>query len=60
MLSDNFMEAQTALCHPLHGNVAPNQTILKMESAFPVTMPGPTSNANPSGWKNVTFGLVIP
>ncbi|CAL5080765.1 unnamed protein product [Urochloa decumbens] len=48
LLSENFMEARTALCRHLHGNLAPNQTTLKMESAFTVSMPGPTSNANSS------------
>ncbi|XP_066321202.1 mediator of RNA polymerase II transcription subunit 25-like isoform X1 [Miscanthus floridulus] len=49
LLSENFMVARTALSHSLHGNVAPNQTITKFDSAPAVTMPGPTSNANPSG-----------
>ncbi|XP_066320889.1 mediator of RNA polymerase II transcription subunit 25-like isoform X2 [Miscanthus floridulus] len=49
LLSENFMVARTALGHSLHGNVAPNQTITKFDSAPAVTMPGPTSNANPSG-----------
>jgi len=29
--------------------MAPNQSITKMDTAPAVTMPGPTSNANPSG-----------
>lgn len=49
LLSENFMEARTALSRPLHGNMAPNQSITKMDTAPAVTMPGPTSNANPSG-----------
>ncbi|ONM21487.1 Mediator of RNA polymerase II transcription subunit 25 [Zea mays] len=42
------MEARTALSRPLHGNLAPNQTITKMDTAPAVTMPGPTSNGNSS------------
>ncbi|KAG2576038.1 hypothetical protein PVAP13_6NG036855 [Panicum virgatum] len=48
LLSENFMEARTALSRPLHGNMAPNQTITKMDTAPAVTMSGPTSNANSS------------
>ncbi|WVZ64362.1 hypothetical protein U9M48_013890 [Paspalum notatum var. saurae] len=48
LLSENFMEARTALSRPLHGNLAPNQTITKMDTAPAVTMSGPTSNANSS------------
>ncbi|ONM21471.1 Mediator of RNA polymerase II transcription subunit 25 [Zea mays] len=48
LLSENFMEARTALSRPLHGNLAPNQTITKMDTAPAVTMPGPTSNGNSS------------
>ncbi|TVU09096.1 hypothetical protein EJB05_42536 [Eragrostis curvula] len=48
LLSENFMEARTALSRPLHGNLAPTQTITKIDSAPAVTMPVPTSNANPS------------
>lgn len=43
------MEARTALSRPLHGNLAPNQTVTKMDTAPAVTMAGPTTNANPSG-----------
>nr|CAB3456765.1 unnamed protein product [Digitaria exilis] len=49
LLSENFMEARTALSRPLHGNLAPNQTVTKMDTAPAVTMAGPTTNANPSG-----------
>ncbi|GJN41080.1 hypothetical protein PR202_gn00406 [Eleusine coracana subsp. coracana] len=49
LLSENFIEARTALSRPLHGNLVPNQNITKMDSAPSVTMPGPASNANPSG-----------
>ncbi|KAK3133064.1 hypothetical protein QOZ80_6AG0531600 [Eleusine coracana subsp. coracana] len=48
LLSENFIEARTALSRPLHGNLVPNQNITKMDSAPSVTMPGPASNANPS------------
>ncbi|KAG2634297.1 hypothetical protein PVAP13_2NG195200 [Panicum virgatum] len=48
LLSENFMEARTALSHPLHGNLAPNQTVTKMDTTPAVTMAGPTSNGNPS------------
>ncbi|KAF8711528.1 hypothetical protein HU200_028971 [Digitaria exilis] len=48
LLSENFMEARTALSRPLHGNLAPNQTVTKMDTAPAVTMAGPTTNANPS------------
>lgn len=48
LLSENFMEARTALSRPLHGNLVPNQTITKMDTTPAVTMSGPTSNGNPS------------
>ncbi|KAL6838998.1 hypothetical protein ACP4OV_031225 [Aristida adscensionis] len=49
LLSENFMEARTALSRPFNGNMVPNPTIAKMDSAPAVTMSGPTSNTNPSG-----------
>ncbi|KAG8060944.1 hypothetical protein GUJ93_ZPchr0002g24815 [Zizania palustris] len=47
LLSDNFLEARTALSRPLHGNTVSNHPITKMDT--PATaVPGPTSNGNPS------------
>lgn len=48
LLSESFMEARTALSHPSPGNLVPNQIITKMDIAPAATVPGPTSNANPS------------
>ncbi|KAF7072124.1 hypothetical protein CFC21_077297 [Triticum aestivum] len=48
LLSESFMEARTALSHPLPGNLVPNHTITKMDTAPAATVPGPPSNATPS------------
>ncbi|KAG8049470.1 hypothetical protein GUJ93_ZPchr0009g189 [Zizania palustris] len=47
LLSDYFLEARTALSHPLHGNMVSNHPITKMDTPA-TTVPGPTSNGNPS------------
>ncbi|VAI31469.1 unnamed protein product [Triticum turgidum subsp. durum] len=48
LLSESFMEARTALSHPLPGNLVPNHTITKMDTTPAATVPGPPSNASPS------------
>ncbi|KAM3274752.1 hypothetical protein ACQJBY_043645 [Aegilops geniculata] len=48
LLSESFMEARTALSHPLPVNLVPNHTITKMDTAPAATVPGPPSNATPS------------
>uniref|UniRef100_A0A0D9XCA8 Mediator of RNA polymerase II transcription subunit 25 n=1 Tax=Leersia perrieri TaxID=77586 RepID=A0A0D9XCA8_9ORYZ len=47
LLSDNFLEARTALSRPLHGNLVSNHPITKMDTTT-TSVPVPTSNGNPS------------
>uniref|UniRef100_A0A0E0LZK9 Mediator of RNA polymerase II transcription subunit 25 n=1 Tax=Oryza punctata TaxID=4537 RepID=A0A0E0LZK9_ORYPU len=47
LLSDNFLEARTALSRPLPGNLVSNHPITKMDTAA-TSVPVPTSNGNPS------------
>ncbi|RCV11237.1 hypothetical protein SETIT_2G170200v2 [Setaria italica] len=59
LLSENFMEARTALSLPLRGNLAPNQTKLKMDSAFAnLSVSGPMIGCKPVGVVGISTATV--
>lgn len=48
LLSENFMEARSALSRPLIGSMAVNQNIAKLDGALVPSVPGPGTTSVPS------------